>query len=265
TALKGEPRPEAKGVSGPKALTSPDPPWGCALNCGVLGLPRNPAPGPAPPPAAGAQADSAGVLSDRARQEAPHNGRQVPGGRNEEHLRPRREGGEVFLAVHGVSGSGVESFGPFVQAFAQAAMDRRGGSSAGIMLSCWRSEASWGGGEPPADGIPVDGILGVLVGEQSPRRRRGHPEAHETEVTVTFIMEDKAKSSSELVLTFATAEVAEESGRPTCPPWSTTSRGTPETPEVLRPSSALYSGPTSALRGGAELELAEGRLGPRQR
>ncbi|CAK0870570.1 unnamed protein product, partial [Prorocentrum cordatum] len=208
TALKGEPRPEAKGVSGPKALTSPDPPWGCALNCGVLGLPRNPAPGPAPPPAAGAQADSAGVLSELARRLRTTAARCPAGGMKSIFGLGAKE--EVFLAVHGVSGSGVESFGPFVQAFAQAAMDRRGGSSAGIMLSCWRSEASWGGGEPPADGIPVDGILGVLVGEQSPRRRRGHPEAHETEVTVTFIMEDKAKSSSELVLTFATAEVAEE-------------------------------------------------------
>jgi len=155
-----------------------------------------------------APADSAGVLSELARRLRTTAARCPAGGMKSIFGLGAKE--EVFLAVHGVSGSGVESFGPFVQAFAQAAMDRRGGSSAGIMLSCWRSEASWGGGEPPADGIPVDGILGVLVGEQSPRRRRGHPEAHETEVTVTFIMEDKAKSSSELVLTFATAEVAEE-------------------------------------------------------
>lgn len=117
---------------------------------------------------------------------------------------------DYFLAVHGVSGSGVEDFGPFVQAFAQAAIDKRGGSSAGIVLSWWRCEASWEDREPPVGGIPVDGILGVLVGENSPRRGRGSPKARETSVTVTFIMEDKAKASSELEFLFASAEVAED-------------------------------------------------------
>lgn len=156
----------------------------------------------------GILADSASVLSDLADRLRVTTARCPTGGMKSIFGLSAKE--DVFLAVHGVSGSGVESFGPFVQAFAQAAIDKRGGSSAGIMLSWWRCEASWGAREPPADGIPVDAILGVLVGEGSPRRRRGHPEARETSVTVTFIMEGKATSSSELVLTFATAELAEE-------------------------------------------------------
>lgn len=156
----------------------------------------------------GIVADGASVLSELAKRLRTTAARCPTGGMKSIFGLNAKE--DVFLAVHGVSGSGVESFGPFVEAFTQAAIDKRGGSSAGIMLSWWRCEASWGDRERPVDGIPVDGILGVLVGEQSPRRRRGPPEANETSVTVTFIMEGKATSSSELVLTFATAELAEE-------------------------------------------------------
>jgi hypothetical protein len=156
----------------------------------------------------GTLADGASVLSELAQRLRTTAARCQTGGMKSIFGLNAKE--DVFLAVHGVSGSGVESFGPFVQAFAQAAVDKRGGSSAGIMLSWWRCEASWGDREPPVDGVPVDGILGVLVGEQSPRRSRGPPKAHETSVTVTFITEGKATSSSELVLTFATAEIAEE-------------------------------------------------------
>merc|ERR1740121_2398024 len=119
----------------------------------------------------GILADSASVLSELAKRLRTTAARCPTGGMKSIFGLNTKE--DVFLAVHGVSGSGVESFGPFVEAFAQAAIDKRGGSSAGIMLSWWRCEASWEDREPPVGGIPVDAILGVLVAEKSPRRSRG--------------------------------------------------------------------------------------------